>query len=80
VVTFLSMSVCSLTLAALSSLLFIGCATKEEQPTAARAETGVQKHRTIGASEVQKGRGAGLLRYTDHINPASEEVQREIQQ
>ena len=55
-----------------------GRTTKEEQPTAARAETGVPKHQ-IGASEVQKGRGTGLLRYTDHINPAAQEVQRELQ-
>ncbi|HEY5707315.1 MAG TPA: hypothetical protein VIS96_17280 [Terrimicrobiaceae bacterium] len=74
------MSVCFRTLAVLSFSLVVGCATKEEQPTAARAETGVQKHHTIGASEVQKARGSGLLRYTDHINPASEEVQRELQQ
>ena len=62
-------------------LLVIGCATKEGQPTAARAETGVQKQKTIGASEVQEaGPRKGGLRYSDHVNPASEQVQRALQQ
>lgn len=73
------MSVRSITLAAF--LLVIGCATKEGQPTAARAETGVQKHKPIGASELQElGPRKGALRYSVHVNPASAEVQRALQQ
>jgi hypothetical protein len=65
----------------LAFLLVIGCATNEEQPTAAGADTGVQKHKTIGMSEVQEvGPRKGQLRYTDHVNIASEEVQRALQQ
>ena len=65
------MSVPSATMALLASLLLIGCATKEQQSTAARAETGVQKDDTDGWSAV--GRREGNPRYTDHENIAASE-------
>jgi hypothetical protein len=38
----------SATLALLAFMLVVGCSAKEEQATAARAQTGVQKHNTMG--------------------------------
>ena len=64
------MSVPSATTALLASLLVIGCATKEQQPTAARAETEVQKY---GTGWFAVGRKGGKLRYTDHENIAASE-------
>ena len=65
------MSVPSATMALLASLLLIGCATKEQQPTAARAEkTDVQKYGT-GWSAVERSKGG--LRYTGHVNIAASE-------
>ena len=64
-------SVSPATLALLTSLLVIGCATKEQQPTAARAEkTEVEKYGT-GWGAV--GRSGGGLRYSGHVNIAASE-------
>ena len=52
-------------------LLVIGCATKEQQPAAARAEkTDVEKY---GTGMFSVGRSGGKLRYTDHVNVAASE-------
>ena len=64
-------SVSYATLALLTFLLVVGCATKEQQPTAARAEkTEVQKY---GTGMYSVGRSGGKLRYTDHVNIAASE-------
>ena len=64
-------SVSSVTLALLTSLLVIGCATKEQQPNAARAEkTEAQKY---GTGMYSVGRSGGGLRYSGHVNIAASE-------
>ncbi|HEY5779468.1 MAG TPA: hypothetical protein VIT00_12065 [Terrimicrobiaceae bacterium] len=60
------MSISSATLGLLAFLLVIGCATKEQQPTA--AQTAVGKYDTSGWGALRASNRMG----SDHLNIASE--------
>ncbi|HEY5707314.1 MAG TPA: hypothetical protein VIS96_17275 [Terrimicrobiaceae bacterium] len=62
------MSVPSATLTLLAFLLVVGCATKEQQPTA--AETAVGKYDKSGWGALRASNRMG----SDHLNIASEEL------